>query len=342
MPRPRLTPQRRRSRDERAGSSQAIAQALTEGKAGFSSLIHAQYGSYVGRPLPPKVLPEVRSVGHCRAEAAQSWGFSWHRNDGIEFLLVERGVIPSTVDEQELVLRTDDLVVTRPWQWHRVGNPHVPACRFHWLILDLGVVQPHQTWKWPSWLVLTPPDLHSLTAFLRHNEQPVWHVDRTIRRCFQEIATLVDTDENGSQASHLALRINEFLLLLLAMFRHQRIGLDASLASAERTVELFWKELGGVPEQLAREWSLPQMARVCGMGRTQFCELTRQITGLPPAHLLLQRRLEWAGELLRAQPERTVTEIALDCGFSTSQYFATRFRRHFGCTPRDFRQQGQV
>jgi len=33
---------------------------------------------------------------------------------------------------------------------------------------------------------------------------------------------------------------------------------------------------------------------------------------------------------------RSITEIALACGFNSSQYFATRFRRRFKMSPRQF------
>jgi len=49
-------------------------------------------------------------------------------------------------------------------------------------------------------------------------------------------------------------------------------------------------------------------------------------------------RLAAAVQQLQEQPERSVTEIALGCGFASSQYFATLFRRKYGVAPRAFRQ----
>ena len=46
---------------------------------------------------------------------------------------------------------------------------------------------------------------------------------------------------------------------------------------------------------------------------------------LGPAHLNLAR-LDAAAHLLRQESARSVTNIALDCGFNTSQYFANQFR----------------
>ena len=54
---------------------------------------------------------------------------------------------------------------------------------------------------------------------------------------------------------------------------------------------------------------------------------------------ILQLRLEYAAHLLVDEPERTVAQIAADCGFSSSAYFSDRFRQHYGMSPSDFRTE---
>ncbi|HXY58073.1 MAG TPA: AraC family transcriptional regulator [Methylocystis sp.] len=56
--------------------------------------------------------------------------------------------------------------------------------------------------------------------------------------------------------------------------------------------------------------------------------------GLSPRAYLTQRRLETARDLLADENcERTITEIAADCGFSSSSYFALQYRACFGEAP---------
>jgi AraC-like DNA-binding protein len=50
-----------------------------------------------------------------------------------------------------------------------------------------------------------------------------------------------------------------------------------------------------------------------------------------------QLRVERAKQLL-ADTARSVTEIAMDLGFSTSAYFTAVFHRETGTTPTDFRR----
>ena len=37
----------------------------------------------------------------------------------------------------------------------------------------------------------------------------------------------------------------------------------------------------------------------------------------------------------------SVTEVALRCGFSNSNYFKDAFKKQYGCTPRAYRQRAQ-
>ena len=52
---------------------------------------------------------------------------------------------------------------------------------------------------------------------------------------------------------------------------------------------------------------------------------------------ILQLRLEYAAHLLINEPERSIIQIAFDCGFGSSAYFSDRFRQHYGMSPTDYR-----
>jgi AraC family L-rhamnose operon regulatory protein RhaS len=314
----------------RADTCGPVRTAVVAGQLEHQALVH---GQYPGRRLPRGVLSGVKTVGYWDAGEPQDWGLDWHRNEGIEFTWLERGSLGFAVDHATCRLRPDDLTITRPWQLHRVGDPLVGAGRLHWLILDVAVRRPHQPWRWPPWIVLTKHDLHELTNCLRLNEQPVWHATPELGVCFQRIAAAVIRDRDGSSGSLLAALLNELLVLALDMFRHRQVPLDESLASSQRTVELFWADVREHQEHLAAEWTVGLMARRCGLGVTQFIYLTKRLFNMTPVQYLSVCRLESAAALLRAEPTASVAAVAAACGFTSSRYFATLFGRHFRCTP---------
>ena len=52
-------------------------------------------------------------------------------------------------------------------------------------------------------------------------------------------------------------------------------------------------------------------------------------------------RLEYSTLLMSTRPEMSISQIALDCGFSSYAYYGKCFRRRFGMTPTEFRQSAE-
>ncbi|MDD5350357.1 MAG: helix-turn-helix domain-containing protein [Chthoniobacteraceae bacterium] len=80
------------------------------------------------------------------------------------------------------------------------------------------------------------------------------------------------------------------------------------------------------------------LARECGLSRSRFAELFRQQTGVPPLAFLEQQRLRLARELLE-HTASTLEEIAEKAGFSSPFYLSLRFKKHYGLSPRAYRQR---
>ncbi|MFN8454275.1 MAG: AraC family transcriptional regulator [Anaerolineae bacterium] len=293
-------------------------------------------GSYPGLPLPAGLLPEIRSLGMWDAARPQSWGLDLHCNEGIEFTYLARGKTGFEVDGKSWLLKKGDLTITRPWQFHRVGNPNVGASRLYWLILDVNVRRPNQPWHWPAWLVCSRSDLKQLTRLLAHNEQPVWPADEDTARCFNRLAELLESQTPENSETRLKLYINELIIAVLEMLQQRHILLDERLSTSQRAVEMF---LAALPEHAGYDWDLKAMAQQCGLSRSQFSTYCKQLTNMTPMEYLSHCRLELASRLLLERPATSITEIAFACGFNSSQYFATVFQSCWGCSPSDFRSQ---
>lgn len=292
--------------------------------------------SYPGRAMPHHMLQGVNSIGYWDAKIQQNWGLDWHRNEGLELTFLETGFLAFAVEGQkDIFLHANDLTITRPWQMHKVGNPNIGVGRLYWIILDVDVRQPHQAWKWPDWIILSQKDLEELTTILRQNEQPVWHTHREICSCFQEIGKAVQEDDAGNCESKLTILINQLLLSILHMFRKGDILLNKALMESMRSAELFLAEL---PSYLYRNWTLQSMAEYCSLGTTRFVHYCKKITNMTPMQYLNHLRLLAAAEMLEKHPDMNIHHIAYDCGFTSSQYFATAFKKQYGSSPKSFRE----
>lgn len=312
-----------------------LVNAWRRKKVKFKAL--ARY-TYPGDRLTNDTLG-LNSVGYWDARDPQDWGLDWHRNEGIEIHFLESGRMPYLVDHEKLDLEANDLTITRPWQAHKVGDPIVGIGKFYWVILDVGVRQPHHDWKWPEWIILSRQDLNQLTAMLRQNEQPRWKANKAIRDCFLQIGAAVDSDEQGSSSSKIKLLINELFLNLLNLFRDGNIQLDEELMDSRRSVRLF---INSLSTNYQEPWTVQSMAEAAGIGLTRFTHYFKQLTNMTPAHFLNIRRIEAAKIKLRENPDANIYDVAYNCGFMSSQYFATVFKKHEGRSPGEYKRACQL
>lgn len=88
---------------------------------------------------------------------------------------------------------------------------------------------------------------------------------------------------------------------------------------------------------IAEPPSLADLARHVGLHPTSFCRAFKQSTGVSPHRYLLERRVAHAKEMM-ADHTLTLTQIALDCGFSSSSQFSVIFRRVTGLSPSSYRR----
>jgi AraC family transcriptional regulator len=82
--------------------------------------------------------------------------------------------------------------------------------------------------------------------------------------------------------------------------------------------------------------TIKDMAERAGMSPSHFARIFKNEMGAPPMVYLLQLRLRKAKKLLLAG-DRSITEIAFECGFSSGSHFSTLFRRRFKVSPARFK-----
>jgi AraC family L-rhamnose operon regulatory protein RhaS len=307
--------------------------AIETGKIHFHALTK---GYYPGTPVPQNILPGLSSIGFWNAGGAQDWGLDTHRNEGIEIMFLETGTMAFSADQRNYNLRAGQFTITRPWQPHKLGAPNIGPGRLHWLILDVDVRRPHQSWNWPSWMVLTKDDLAELTRKLRHNENPVWNATPAIGQSFRELARTIEAWDQPHAISRMATYLNQLFLGILDALSEQQKQETPDLTSRQRTVELFLQEVENNRATASEPWTINSMAEHCSMGVTAFSKYCRELVNAGPMEFLNNCRLDRAAKQLREKKGLSITEIAMACGFNSSQYFATRFRQRFQVSPSQF------
>ncbi len=316
-----------------------------------SAVLHGEieYGGFtrwknVGNTLAPDILPGLLLANYWSVTRQQHWSIPWHRNQGIELMCVESGSEILNLPQQTLTVHAGEMAVTRPWQLHKVGGDTVGINRCHFLVIDVQAESREDEWTWPDWVILSDADKTDLADRLRRNSRVTYAANSDIPRLFNLIAKISHSQTVVASLSQLAIVTNELLRQLLEEIRAQEeVSLATPKSSAQLDARVIVQEfLDELPSRLGEEWTLDQMSSRCGLGMTRFVHHCKIITNLTPMQFLNRQRVLAAAEWLLREPERSITDVAMDCGFASSQYFATVFRQYFNCSPRVYRSRGHA
>jgi len=136
-------------------------------------------------------------------------------------------------------------------------------------------------------------------------------------------------------------RLVEVLLVEALRFRppdaeRRERGLLAGLADPALA-----RALRLVHGDVARPWTVAELARTAGMSRAVFAERFARKVGVPPMEYVLEWRIAIAKDLLLRE-RQPLAEVATRVGYGSASAFSTAFTRRVGCAPSTFKRLPDV
>ncbi|MDQ8015171.1 MAG: AraC family transcriptional regulator [Flavobacterium nitrogenifigens] len=84
--------------------------------------------------------------------------------------------------------------------------------------------------------------------------------------------------------------------------------------------------------------SISQMAKMSNMSESKFKTLFKKITGNTANVFFMENKLLLAKDLLENK-QLTISQISDELNFTNNSYFASKFKEHFGISPKEFNKQ---
>ncbi len=286
---------------------------------------HCRYGSRETTEGTVPLIPELRLAGHVRYHTARRASFFHHRHaDVLEIFYVVQGKVTWWVDGVSTDVRGNELFLVWPDEWHGARDHIVEPAEYYWVQVCLPLLLAGAGGE--SFARLrsigngaAPPRKITAARTLLPLYQSLLHEHAAREICGESVA-------------------RETLHLLLATVgRYARMqettkpAGGACHANIERAIRRANRNV--------RETTLADMAQASGLDAATFRKHFCALTGLSPLQYLTRLRLQNAKE--RMARGTNVTDIAHELGFSSSQYFATVFRKYEGLTPSEFRRRSQ-
>lgn len=239
----------------------------------------------------------------------------------LEICYLESGQQTYYVGDERYDLTGGDLFITFPGERHGTGGLPEDRGVLYWVILNAQIGR-------RRFLDLPVAEGRALLDALLHLKPRHFRGRASLR---QTLARIFDLDpQDHSEALR---RVNVKNLLT-------RFLLDVISCAARNPSGLVSEPILAAQEyvmaRLDETFCLNQIARHAGLSLSRFKVRFKTEVGMPPGEWIIRRKVERATELLTGT-RQPVTQIALELGFSTSQYFATVIRRYTGRTPRQHR-----
>ena len=256
-----------------------------------------------------------------------------HKNRGMEITYIEKGVLEWMVEGVPEKIEPGSVFFTLPWQVHGSLHPSEPNntvwhVLFH---LEKDYPQPHKQFCFPERLGFGIAEMRTLSEAF----------SSSVKHCFRATPAmrwLMPVLINELQSSHELGKAHAISFLRAVLVELKRIvsgeAVDTDTHTwSENKVQTLLAELSSNCDQ---QWTLKQMAEHCGIQRTRLNTVFQRLTGSTPMEYLSKLRMERAKTLLR-ETEIKIIDIALECGISSSQYFASTFKHATGMTPSEYR-----
>ncbi len=237
-----------------------------------------------------------------------------HR-DCIEIVFLLKGFQVYEVDNARFNLSGSNIFVTYPNELHGSGNYPESICDLIWLQIDL------------------------------REEIPFFGLDRESAAYLRQALTTLprffegDTDLSSSLTTAFYGLASEDPLqkhlgrqqLICALLRMKQLSLHV----LPYHVDSIDNAIAYIHDNLNSQILLEDAAACCGLSLSRFKVRFKEKIGTTPRDYINRIKIEQAKNLLRQG--RSVTDTALDLGYTTSNYFAVLFRKYTGQTPSDYR-----
>ena len=154
-----------------------------------------------------------------------------------------------------------------------------------------------------------------------------------ISALFSRMATeeRIADEHSGSM---LLLQLQELFLLCNRVCTFS-MDIPADIDTADRQVVLAARFIS---KNYMQPLTTSDIAAAAGFSPNYLCRKFRETLGIGIHEYLVFTRLQHAAAELVSTND-TVTQIALRCGFSNSNYFKDAFKKKYGVTPRQYRKE---
>ena len=274
-------------------------------------------------------LYPIAGIGWEHPNHAKPMGLSPHAHDAsYEISYFVQGSVEWHVEQSTFNVERGDLFITHPGERHGGLDGVMHSCERFYLEVML-------------------PDKGSLPGLSRSETQNIVQEFEAIQsHCFPGSPGIRDAfdrlfsahRETSPHAPIAARAAMHDLLLGVLRDYSSSVHTGSHIATKNKYSPPIQAAMDWMDEHLATQFHMETVAGIADMSTSFFYKRFLNEAGCTPNEYRTRRRIQKGRELL-GNDRYSITAIAHTLGFSTSQYFATVFKKYVGLSPRMYRDQ---
>ncbi len=253
---------------------------------------------------------------------------SSHWHDQIQFFYCTRGNAVIRCNSRELEVNANDFVIINSKELHYIENIG-EGLTLYLIKIDLTFIYSNKADSIQAQF-LTPLS-QNLILF-----ENVVRNDESLLRCVHRMIHEYFTKEIGFELA-IKSQVYDLIVILLRGYI-KKIYNESELKSKMLLLQRFKDVIDYIENNFTEKIDLEKLSKIAGFSKGHFCRLFKQITGMSAIDYINNLKINKAFDLLK-NSDLNITEIAVSCGFSDSNYFSRIFKNHKKISPLQMKKQ---
>lgn len=259
---------------------------------------------------------------------SESEDYPMHWHTPIEIIMPVRNGYAIGLDDQTITLADGDIAIICPGVIHALQAPSSGTR----IIFQAEITMLNEIREFQSVLSLISP----VITITPSNSPQIY---ARIHTLFEQIYAENEANNPLAEAAIYA-KLLEFFVLIGRNASKNTQHFDVSNKKQKEYTEKFLFICNYIDEHCTEDLSLDSIAQIAGFSKYHFTRLFKQFSNMTFYKYLNQKRIAHA-QLLLADPEMTITEAALNSGFSSLSAFIRMFKLIRQCTPTQYRNMNR-
>ncbi|TCC96632.1 helix-turn-helix transcriptional regulator [Pedobacter hiemivivus] len=247
-----------------------------------------------------------------------------HSHDGMmEICYCDKGMQVYEVNGKEYQIRGGDVFITFPNEPHGTARHPEEKGALYWLIVQIP--------KNERFLHYDDEESAVFIKELMSIGQRHFKGTDSMKKMLDQLFIL--HEEPVQQPLHKLQTLNLISNFLLTVIEYSQKNVAREQSDRISEIRNY------IHTNIYQSLPIELLAKELCMSDSHFKSWFKKEFGMPPVDYILRTRVEEGKKLLQLPDAESVTSIAFKLNFSSSQYFATVFKKYTGVSPAEFKQR---